>query len=82
MNLTLTRLRVLLTAAPTWITAAAAVVQILVEELGDEIPAVAAAGTRVLAVLVAALAIVRRVSPVLKAERGLLPKGGTPGDVA
>jgi hypothetical protein len=85
MNLTLARIRALLTAAPTWITSAAAVVVILRDTIAEHFPGAAddvvAIATPVLAVLVAAHQIVRRVSPVLKAERGLLPPGGTPGDV-
>ena len=80
MSDVLARVRVLLTAAPTYLVAAAAVVQVVVAELGDDWPAVAAGGTRVLAVLAAATAIVRRVTPVLPVERGLLPPGGTPGE--
>lgn len=85
MKLTLARLRVLLTAAPTWITTAMAVVVLLRDNIATLFPSAAEDVSRwsvtVLAVLAGALAIVRRVAPVLKAERGLLPAGGTPGDV-
>lgn len=84
MTTLLARLRVLLTAAPTWIVAASTIVVALSEEIGRAFPAVSdelgAIAAVVLAALAAAHQIVRRVSPVLKIERGLLPKGGTPGE--
>ena len=79
----LARLRVLLTAAPTYIQTATAVVVIFRDEIGNAVPSLSASvgawSVTVLAVLVGAANIVRRVSPVLAAERGLLPAGGAPG---
>jgi hypothetical protein len=79
----LARVRVLLTAAPTWITTASAIVVLLSEQISTAFPDSTAVVGRwsltVLAVLTAAANIVRRVAPVLPAERGLLPAGGAPG---
>lgn len=84
MKLTIARLRVLLKAAPTWLTAAAVIVATLRDTIAEQFPGVAedvaAVAAPVLAVITAALLIVRRVAPVLPEERGLLPAGGTPGD--
>lgn len=74
----LERIRVLLTAAPTYLTGAAVVVTAVSEEIGEEFPhldgTVTAWATPVLAVIATAIAIVRRVTPVLKTQRGLVPK--------
>ena len=79
----LARVRVLLTAAPTYISTATALVVIFSAEIGALFPGaaddIAAWSVRVLAVLAGAANIVRRVAPVLPAERGLLPAGGAPG---
>ena len=84
MKLTIARLRVLLKAAPTWLTAAAVIVATLRDTIADLFPEAADDVARwtvpILAILAAAHQAVRRVTPVLKAERGLLPAGGTPGD--
>lgn len=73
----LERIRVLLTAAPTYLTAAAVVVAAVAEEIGEAFPGVdgtvAGWAAPVLAGIAAIIAIVRRVSPVVAAERGLLP---------
>jgi hypothetical protein len=76
----LLKVRVVLTAAPTWITAAATLVTIFSEEIGGLLPAgaaesLASAGAIVLAWLGAAINIIRRVTPVLPEERGILPQG-------
>ncbi|MEW3439383.1 hypothetical protein, partial [Pseudomonas aeruginosa] len=53
------------------------------EEIGKAIPEIsddaAAWAVRIAAVLGAVVATIRRVTPVLPAERGLLPAGGAPG---
>jgi len=71
------RIRVLLTAAPTWLAGAAVIVSAFNDEIGEAFPgsaeAVATVATPVLAAIGAAIAIVRRVTPVLASERGLLP---------
>ena len=80
MTKLLARARVILTAAPTYLVAAAAVVTIVADEAAKVLPtgwqdnAAQIAGA-VLAVIGAAVAIVRRVTPVLPAERGILPAG-------
>ena len=83
MNDFLARVRVLLTAAPTYISTATALVVIFRDEIGRMFPGasdeIAAWSVTVLAVLAGAANIVRRVAPVLPAERGLLPTGGAPG---
>jgi len=72
------RIRVVATAMPTWLVAASAVVVIVSEELAAVLPA--GAGETVgrwaivaVAVLGAAVNIIRRVTPVLPRERGILP---------
>lgn len=79
----LARARVLLTAAVTWLQVISAAVLIGSEEIGKAIPeiddAFAAWALRIAAVAGAVIATIRRVTPVLPAERGLLPAGGAPG---
>lgn len=78
MNELLARVRVLLGAAPTYLVALAAILTIVVDELAPfaDDPAIAWV-VRVLGVVLTivgvAVAIVRRVTPVVPAERGLLP---------
>lgn len=77
------RIRVILTAAPTWLVFAALTVQIVTEEISKILPAgwaarVVAIGGAVGAIIGAAIAIIRRVSPVLPAERGILPRSDRP----
>lgn len=74
------RARVVLTAAPTYLVGASAVVTIVADEVAKVLPAgqattVGAVTVRVVAILGAAVAIVRRVTPVVDGERGLLPPG-------
>lgn len=72
------RSRVLLSAAVTWITLAGAIVAIVLAELAPyaDRPAVEWS-IRILGgaatVLAVSASIVRRVTPVLPAERGILP---------
>lgn len=83
MSNLIARIRVLLTAAPTWITAFSTIVVAFSDEISAAFPAsneeVARWSLIVLAALTAAGNIVRRVTPVLAGERGLLPAGGVPG---
>lgn len=76
------RLRVILTAAPTYILIVAFVVRSILEETAQYagLPAwVAGAGAAILAVCASAVAILQRVTPVLTGARGLLPPvEGTP----
>ncbi len=74
----ITRTRTLLTAAPTWLAGAGIVVAAVSEEIVEVLPdswdaGVTRVGVVVLAAIVAATNIVRRVSPVFGADRGLLP---------
>jgi hypothetical protein len=74
----LQRLRVLLKAAPTWLAAVAAVLGVIAAEVVPNLPdnlaakvgGVVAFG---LSIVAAATAVVRRVTPVLPPERGILP---------
>lgn len=79
----LARARVVLVNAVTWLQVASAALVIGSEEIGNAIPEisddVAAWAVRIAAVLGAVVATIRRVTPVLPAERGLLPAGGAPG---
>ena len=73
-----TRVLTLIKALPTWLTAAAAVIAIFSEEIVDLLPESWQGGFSqgvlvVLAILAAAVNIVRRVTPVVSAERGLHP---------
>jgi hypothetical protein len=78
MSKLIARIRVLLKAAPAQLVAATSVVTIVVDETGKVLPHgwqdnAAQIGGVVLIVLGAATAIVRRVTPVIESERGLLP---------
>ena len=79
MNTTLARIRVVLNAAPTWIAAVSTILVIVADEVAAVLPAgqaevVGAAVVRIVAWLGAAVAIIRRVRPVLDDEKGLLPR--------
>lgn len=70
---------VVLKAAPTWLTAASAVIIIFSEEIGAVLPAGTAETVGQWAAIAvgwlgAAVSIIRRVTPVLPDERGILPK--------
>lgn len=74
----LLRVKVVLTALPTYLTAATAVVVIAREEIVGVLPEAWQGDASeiivtVLAVLAAATNVIRRVTPVLPADRGLLP---------
>ena len=81
----LARVRVVLTAAPTYLTSAAVAVALARDEIAKLFPEAAEEVGRwavpIAAGLLAAARVIRRVTPVLPAERGLLPAGGTPGGV-
>lgn len=70
------RVKVVLNAAPLYLTGAAVAVAAVTEEVSKEFPGASGPlvhyGGLVLAALAAATAIIRRVSPVSKEERGLL----------
>jgi len=72
----LARLRVILSAAPTYILLVAFIVRAILEEVaqGAGLPSwVAAGGAALLAGLGALVAIIRRVTEVLPSARGMLP---------
>ena len=75
-NLT-AKIKVVATAFPTYLVIAAAVVPILSEELAKVLPSGAATvvgslSLTVVGVLAAAISIIRRVTPVIKSDRGIL----------
>lgn len=76
----LKRARVILTAAPTYLVAAGAVVAVVADEVSKVLPTgwqdnAAQISGAILGIIGAATAIVRRVTPVLPHERGILPPG-------
>lgn len=77
----LTRVKVVLANLSTWLIAAAAIVGIFAEEIVTVLPddwegSVSQTVTVVLAVIAAAVAIIRRVTPVIGEQHGLLPVAG------
>jgi hypothetical protein len=75
----LEQIKVVSTAAVTWITATSAALVILSEEISAVAPDgsedLVAIIVKAVAWLGAAVAIIRRVTPVLPSERGILPQG-------
>ena len=72
------RVQVVATSAVTWISTASFVVVVLAEEISkvvapDSAETVTRVSVRIVALLGAVVAIIRRVSPVAIADRGLLP---------
>jgi len=65
--------KVVATAAVTWLTVAAVVVQSIVAEFGGDWPWIADYGSRAVIVIGAAIVIIRRVEPVPKDRRRVLP---------
>lgn len=75
----LSRLKVVITAAPTWLALVAVAAPIVAEEAATVIPApwsdrVTAIVLGVGAVAAAVVTTIRRLTPVAAAERGLLPR--------
>ena len=64
------RVKVVMSAAVTWLTVLGAVAVIV----ADEVPGVAGWALRVAAVAGTAVSIIRRVEPVLPERRGVLPQ--------
>ena len=71
------QIRVVLTAAVTWLTVAGTIAAILVDELAG-FPTVANVAARAVVVLATATAIIRRVTPVLPDDRGVTAPHSTP----
>ncbi len=74
----LTRVRVVATQAVTYLVGAAAVIPFIADDIADQLPAGAAGQVTKYALLAvawigAAVSIIRRVTPVLPQDRGLLP---------
>ena len=81
MNNLIARIKVVLAAAVTWIVVASTVVTLASDEIAEVLPAgdaetVGAVAAKIVAVLGAAVAIIRRVQPVIESERGILPTEG------
>jgi Xaa-Pro aminopeptidase len=70
----ITRARVVATSILTILIVAAAVLQAVIAELTDTWPVGAEYASRAAVVLAAVIAAIRHVTPVPKAERGILPK--------
>jgi len=85
MTKVLDRARVVLSAGVTWMVLAATVLTFAVDAIGEEAGDTAAGQWLVMVlggaitVLGVAVAIIRRVTPVLPAERGILPPDPPPG---
>ncbi|MGD9798260.1 MAG: hypothetical protein AB7H43_15290 [Acidimicrobiia bacterium] len=78
MTKLLDRVLVVLKAAPTYLTAIAVVLPLLAGDLAEVLPAGAAETVGEVALVIAAwlgaaVAIIRRVTPVAEHRRGLLP---------
>lgn len=81
MNKTIERIKILFTSVPTYLVAGSTVVTILSEEIAEVLPTsasetVAAVALKVVGVLGAAVSIIRRSTPVIFPQRGLLPVDG------
>ncbi len=72
MNDLLNRSRTILTSSVWYLLAAQVIVQSAITEFGDDIPAVAQYGGQVVALLIGAVAVIRRVTPVSAEGRGLI----------
>lgn len=65
-------------AAPTWLVTAATIITVFAEEIAKILPApwadtVTTTAVTAVAAIYAILAIIRRVTPALPSERGILP---------
>ena len=67
----MSKLRTIASSSVTWLTFAAFVAQAVIDELGDDFPQYIEPAGRAVAVLLGAVAIIRRVTPVPPDERGL-----------
>jgi len=67
----MSRVKVVSSAAVTWLTVAGAVAALLVDELAD-FPAAADLASKAGIMIATATTIIRRVTPVAAGERGLL----------
>lgn len=74
--------KVILTALPTYLTTAAVIVTVFAEEIAKAFPDKAVTVVHVLLIVLAdlsaAVAIIRRVTPVLEHQIGLLPQAPPP----
>jgi len=72
INDLISRSRVLANAAVTWLIAAQVVIQVIITEIGGDVPVVAQYGAQALALIAGAILVVRRVTPVADVDKGLL----------
>jgi len=72
INAFISRAQVLARAAVTWLITAQVVIQVIITEIGSDVPVVAQYGAQALALIAGAILVVRRVSPVADADQGLL----------
>lgn len=77
------RIVVIAKAAPTWLAVVVTAVPTIATALADQLPTAWAAdvtniGVRVVGIAAAAIVVIRRLTPVAKAERGLTPKSWVP----
>lgn len=79
MNKHIARVKVILTALPTWLTAIAVTITALSPLIAGMFPhdaeVIARVGVAVVAGLGSAIAIIRKVTPVLPSQVGVLPQG-------
>lgn len=75
VNRLIDQARVILTAAVSWIIAAVAVLQfVLTQDVIADYPVVAEWIGRAISLLGGVILVIRRVTPVAPAERGILPQ--------
>ena len=67
------KIRVIATAAVTWLVVISGVITAILPVVGDEWPEVVPYGLTAVAWIGTAVAIIRTVSPVAPDERGILP---------
>jgi hypothetical protein len=79
MDKFMAKVKVVLTALPTYMTALAVIVTIVARQLADVLPDKAAGivqwSATIVAFLTAAVTVIRNVTPVLPIQRGVLPQG-------
>ena len=73
INAFIDKVRVVLTAAVTWITAAVVILQVaLAQNVISDVPEATSVIGQIIVWLLGAIAIIRRVTPVASDERGIV----------
>lgn len=79
MSKLMAKVKVVLTALPTYMTAAAVIITIAANQLAELLPDKTAGivqwSATIVGFLTAAIAVIRKVTPVLPSQTGLLPQG-------